>query len=223
MGLQRVRHDFCIRKHPSQHPFFSSSTSLAGPVMKAWDSPSLWAKRLRICLSPHFLCWEWLFVPLGSKILRLKFEYWQRRIDRDDQGPACVSWLPYCDLRPNTQPMGFPCGSAGKECRRPGFDPWVGKIPWRREQLPTLDTQFWPGEFQGLYCPWVHKELDTIEGLSHSLTHAANNKVSSLLPGCVIVPCTYMSSPGPHKEEVPGQGRIQAFPDPQPNIFSLFS
>ena len=41
MGLQRVRHDFCIRKHPSQHPFFSSSTSLAGPVMKAWDSPSL--------------------------------------------------------------------------------------------------------------------------------------------------------------------------------------
>ena len=73
------------------------------------------------------------------------------------------------------------------------------------------------------YSPWVHKELDTIEGLSHSLTHAANNKVSSLLPGCVIVPCTYMSSPGPHKEEVPGQGRIQAFPDPQPNIFSLFS
>ena len=22
------------------------------------------------------------------------------------------------------------------ECRRPGFDPWVGKIPWRRERLP---------------------------------------------------------------------------------------
>ena len=30
---------------------------------------------------------------------------------------------------------------SGKEfacqCRRPGFDPWVGKIPWRRERLPT--------------------------------------------------------------------------------------
>ena len=25
--------------------------------------------------------------------------------------------------------------------------PWVGKIPWRREQLPT--TVFWPGEFMG--------------------------------------------------------------------------
>jgi len=23
------------------------------------------------------------------------------------------------------------------EMRRPGFDPWVGKIPWRRERLPT--------------------------------------------------------------------------------------
>ena len=26
-----------------------------------------------------------------------------------------------------------------------GFDPWVGKIPWRRERLPT--PVFWPGEF----------------------------------------------------------------------------
>ena len=31
----------------------------------------------------------------------------------------------------------FPGGASGKEpawqCRRPGFDPWVGMIPWRRE------------------------------------------------------------------------------------------
>ena len=33
-------------------------------------------------------------------------------------------------------------------CGRPGFDPWVGKIPWRMEQSPTL--VFWPGEFHGL-------------------------------------------------------------------------
>ena len=37
----------------------------------------------------------------------------------------------------------------GRTCRRPGFDPWVGKIPWRRERLPT--PVFWPGEFHGLY------------------------------------------------------------------------
>ena len=41
---------------------------------------------------------------------------------------------------------------------RPGFDPWVGKIPWRRESLPT--PVFWPGEFHGLYSPWGRKESD---------------------------------------------------------------
>ena len=44
------------------------------------------------------------------------------------------------------------------------FDPWVGKIPCRREWLPT--PVFWPGKFHGLYSPWSHKESDTTEGLS---------------------------------------------------------
>ena len=45
----------------------------------------------------------------------------------------------------------------------PGFNPWVGKIPWRREQLPTL--VHWPGEFHGQrsltgYSRWGHTESD---------------------------------------------------------------
>ena len=43
----------------------------------------------------------------------------------------------------------------------PGFNPWVGKIPWRRERLPT--PVFWPGEFHGLHGPWGCKESDTTE------------------------------------------------------------
>ena len=31
--------------------------------------------------------------------------------------------------------LGFPGGSL--ECRRPGFDPWVGKFPWGRKWQPT--------------------------------------------------------------------------------------
>ena len=66
--------------------------------------------------------------------------------------------------------MGFPCGSAGKEstCKygRPEFDPWVGKIPWRKERLPT--PVFWPSEFHGLYSPWGRKESDTTEPFSFS-------------------------------------------------------
>ena len=52
------------------------------------------------------------------------------------------------------------------QCGRPGFNPWVGKIPWRRKRLPT--PVFWPGEFQGLCSPWGRKESDMIERLSLS-------------------------------------------------------
>ena len=47
--------------------------------------------------------------------------------------------------------------------KTPGFDSWVGKIPWRREQLPI--PLFWPGKFHGLYSPRGHKELDMTERL----------------------------------------------------------
>ena len=33
------------------------------------------------------------------------------------------------------------------QCRRPGFNPWVVKIPWRRKWKPT--PVFLPGEFHG--------------------------------------------------------------------------
>ena len=39
------------------------------------------------------------------------------------------------------------------QCRRPGFNPWVGKIPCRRERLPT--PVFWPGEFLGVEKSWT--------------------------------------------------------------------
>ena len=35
------------------------------------------------------------------------------------------------------------------QCRRPRFDPWVGKIPWRSHWLPT--PVFWPWESHGLF------------------------------------------------------------------------
>ena len=48
----------------------------------------------------------------------------------------------------------FPGGSAVKNqpanAGDVGFNPWVGKIPWRREWLPTL--AFLPGEF-----PWAEE------------------------------------------------------------------
>ena len=67
----------------------------------------------------------------------------------------------------------FPGSSAGEEsaCNesgRPEFNPWIGKIPWRRERLPTQVS--YPGEFHGLYSPWGRKESEMTERLS--LSHA---------------------------------------------------
>ena len=38
---------------------------------------------------------------------------------------------------------------------------WVGKIPWKRERLPS--PVFWLGEFHGQYSPRGPKELGTTE------------------------------------------------------------
>ena len=48
-----------------------------------------------------------------------------------------------------------------KRYKRPGFDPLVGEILWRRERLPA--PVFWPGEFHGLYSSWGCKELEMTE------------------------------------------------------------
>ena len=57
------------------------------------------------------------------------------------------------------------------QCKIPRFDPWVRKIPWRREWQPT--PVFLPGEFHGQrslvgYSPQGHKELDTTVQLTHT-------------------------------------------------------
>ena len=47
---------------------------------------------------------------------------------------------------------------------------WVWSLGWEDLLKKRKATHyiFWPGEFHGLYGPWGHKELDTIERLSLS-------------------------------------------------------
>ena len=54
------------------------------------------------------------------------------------------------------------------QCRRPRFDPWVGKIAWKREWQPT--PVFLPGKSHGQrslvgYSPQGRKESDMTERL----------------------------------------------------------
>ena len=65
------------------------------------------------------------------------------------------------------------CCASGKEstrqcrrCKRLGFNPWIGKIPWRRKWQPT--PVFLPGECCGQrglagYSPRGRREWDTTE------------------------------------------------------------
>ena len=81
---------------------------------------------------------------------------------------------------------GFPSGSVVKEsacqCRRCRFDPWVGKIPWRRKwqplQYPWTEE---PGGLQSMGC----KEL----GLTGRLKtqHMCGQMFSLLLSICLGV------------------------------------
>ena len=76
-------------------------------------------------------------------------------------------------LPPSLQTL--PCPSIwtiGSTITTTRFDPWVRKIPWRREWHPT--PVLLPGESHGqrslaVYGPWGHKELDKTEWLTFSL------------------------------------------------------
>ena len=82
--------------------------------------------------------------PLAMWETRVQSLDWE---DRFEKGMATHSSILGLPLQLSWQRIRL-------QCRRPGFDPWVGKIPWRR--LPT--PIFWPGEFHGLYSSWGSKE-----------------------------------------------------------------
>ena len=75
--------------------------------------------------------------------------------------------------------LGFPYGSPihpqCRRCRRNELNPWVGKIPWRRQW--QLTPVFLPGKFQGQrsltgYSTWDHRvRHDCTWAHVHTHTH----------------------------------------------------
>ena len=90
--------------------------------------------------------------------------------------------LPHNHFLSFSRPKVFPAGASGKEptckcgrLKRPGFDPWVRKIPQKRTWQPT--PVFLPGESHGQrslvgYSPQGCKELDTTWVTHHTCTHS---------------------------------------------------
>ena len=95
--------------------------------------------------------------------------------------------------------MGFPGGSDGKEfcllCWRPGFDPWVGKFPWRREWRST--PAFLPREFHGKrslvgYSPQDLKKLNMTEKLTHVCIYILFQGLSRWLSSVQSLSCVQL-------------------------------
>ena len=97
---------------------------------------------------------------------------------------------------------GLPRWFSGKEsacqCRRHGFNPWVGKIPWRRKWQST--PVLLPGKshrqrsLEG-YIPGGSKELDTTEHTHMQAIISMLLYASKLLShSCMAFPSTRLSN-----------------------------
>ena len=90
------------------------------------------------------------------------------------------------------QTLDFPIDSDGEgsacSAGRPGFDPSVGKIPWKREWHPT--PLFLPGEFHAQRRLAVHspQDSDTTEQLTctHTHTHVQTLRLSFSKPALCL-------------------------------------
>ena len=101
-------------------------------------------------------------------------------------GKGCLLW-PACspDKTVSLCPAsfwGFPGGTSGKEttcqwkrCKRGRFDPWVGKISWRRAWQPTpvflCGVSLWIGEPGRLWLIEFQAIRHDWSDLAHALLH----------------------------------------------------
>ena len=145
--VQFLSHANSLRSHGLQH------TQLLCPPLSPRVCSILSIKS--VMLSSHLICCRpLLFSPSVFPSIRifsnesaLQFrwpEYW-----------SFNTWLPWW----------LSSTESASQCRRHGFNPWVRKIPWRREGLTCSNMLAWEipwtKELGGLQSMRVKKELDT--------------------------------------------------------------
>ena len=121
----------------------------------------------------------------------------------------------------NTTWMGFPDGTGGKKptcqcrrCKRLGFNPWVGKIPWRRAW--QLTPVFLPGESheRGAWQATVHRVQKSQTHLKQLSTHAPSGHNVFLV--VIIRPPIYT-----HPSSQAGPSAKTSTPTPLPSSIPL--
>ena len=142
---------------------------------------SLFSKSLSLFLFHKFICiiffldiyirdamWFFSFSDLLHSVWwSLGILIYNKQLLKRIRGNVCLDLLYIKDF-----PGGSDCKASvynvGDLGSSPGFEPWVGKIPWRRKWQST--PALLPGKSHGQrsligYSLWGHKELDTTEQL----------------------------------------------------------
>ena len=88
--------------------------------------------------------------------------------------------------------LGFPGGSevqasACLECERPGFDPWVGKIPWWKEMATHSSTLAWR-------IPW-REEPGRLQSMGSQRVRHGSLLLRALIPLMRLYPHDLITSP----------------------------
>ena len=87
-------------------------------------------------------------------------------------------------------PWWFRWQSISLQCWRPGFVPWVRKIPWKRKWQPT--PLLLPGKSHGwkslvVYSPWGSKESDMTERLHFHFRWGILHRVLLVIGWCWVL------------------------------------
>ena len=140
-----------IKKQRSWHPVLSLHGKEMGKQWKQWQTLfwglPLFPPRHRhashgpsVGCQPCSLQAEWGGPAPGDRLPAPFFTSWVS---------TASAHHPQMILAPCAS-FSFPCGSDSRvclQCERPRFDPWMGKIPWRRKWQRT--PVFLPGKSQG--------------------------------------------------------------------------
>ena len=101
------------------------------------------------------------------------------------------------------------------KCRRSGFDPWVQKIPWRREWLlrsHNLFSLFWFwDQFQcARACTHRHTHTDT-HTQTHTHIHTHQQIILQAATGCPAIQLSSDTINLKRASDPTGQGRTRSF------------
>ena len=167
-GVRSTNRDLSLSLWKCSKPLLVSSWQAKSSWM-GWDSSALWFKGSKLEEKPT------VQAEKGSLLFHMAGEMLATQIlPRNGK-----KWRGFPSVAPLEKDKELlPRWHSGKasayQCRRRRrlvFDPWVGKIPWRRKWQPT--PVFLPGQSRGQrslagYSLWGHKESDMTEHTQHT-------------------------------------------------------